>query len=90
MRVINIRPHVAQNGKRPGGSAMDSRTTRHKSYGVSQRKRPWIEKAFGWMKPTGGIRKTKLRGLAKVGWQFWMTSAAFHLWRLPKIQTAGV
>jgi transposase len=90
VRAMNIRPHVAQNVKRSGGSAIDSRTTRHESYAVSQRKRPLIEKAFGWMKQTGGIRKTKLRGLGKVGWQFLMTAAAFNLWRLPKIQTAGV
>ena len=51
---------------------------------------PLIEKAFGWMKQTGGIRKTKLRGLGKVGWQFLMTAAAFNLWRLPKLQTAQV
>jgi hypothetical protein len=45
---------------------------------------------FGWMKQTGGMRKTKLRGLAKVGWQFLMTAAAFNLWRLPKLNAAEV
>ena len=88
LREMNIRPHVSQNLNRPGGSAIDSRTTRHEGYLVSQKKRPLIEKAFGWMKQTGGIRKTKLRGLAKVAWQFLMTAAAFNLWRLPKIQAA--
>jgi hypothetical protein len=87
---LNIRPHVAQNIKRSGGSAIDARTTRHACYEVSQRKRPLIEKAFGWMKQTGGMRKTKLPGLAKVTWQFIMTAAAFNLWRLPKIQAAEV
>jgi transposase len=90
VREMGIRPHVAQNTARPGGSAIDSRTSRHESYAVSQRKRPLIEKAFGWMKQTGGMRKTKLRGLAKVGWQFLMTAAAFNLWRLPKLNTAEV
>ena len=90
VRELDCRPHVTQNVNRPGGSAIDSRTTRHATYQVSQRKRPLIEKAFGWMKQTGGIRKTKLRGLAKVTWQFLMTAAAFNLWRLPKIQTAEV
>ena len=85
-----MRPHVAQNLKRTGGSAIDDRTSRHESYQTSQRKRPLIEKAFGWMKQTGGMRKTKLRGLWKVGWQFLMTAAAFNLWRLPKLQTAEV
>lgn len=90
VRQLDIRPHVAQNLNRPGGSAIDQRTTRHSSYQVSQKKRPLIEKAFGWMKQTGGMRKTKLRGLAKVAWQFLMTAAAFNLWRLPKIQTVEV
>jgi IS5 family transposase len=90
IREMEIRPHVAQNAKRSGGSAIDRRTTRHHSYEVSQHKRPLIEKAFGWMKQTGGMRKTKLRGLAKVSWQFLMTAAAFNLWRLPKLQAAGV
>ena len=75
---------------RAGGSAIDGRTTRHDSYQVSQKKRPLIEKAFGWMKQTGGIRKTKLRGLRNVAWQFLMTAAAFNLWRLPKVQAAEV
>jgi transposase len=90
VRDMDCRPHVTQNVNRPGGSAIDGRTTRHESYRVSQKKRPWIEKAFGWMKQTGGMRKTKLRGLAKIAWQFLMTAAAFNLWRLPKVQAAEV
>jgi transposase len=90
LRDMGIRPHVAQNLKRSGGSAIDQRTTRHNGYQISQKKRPLIEKAFGWMKQTGGMRKTKLRGLWKVGWQFLMTAAAFNLWRLPKLRTAEV
>jgi transposase len=90
LREMGIRPHVSQNLKRSGGSAIDLRTTRHDAYQVSQRKRPLIEKAFGWMKQTGGMRKTKLRGLWKVGWQFLMTAAAFNLWRLPKLRTTEV
>src|SRR5262249_58186872 len=89
-REMDFRAHVTQNLKRPGGSSIDERTTRHASYPVSQRKRPLIEKAFGWMKQTGGMRKTKLRGLAKVAWQFLMTAAAFNLWRLPKLGASGV
>jgi hypothetical protein len=61
---MDVAAHVAQNVKRTGGSAIDSRTARHKSYDVSQPKRPLIEKAFGWMKQIGGMRKTKFRGLA--------------------------
>jgi transposase len=89
LREFGVRVHVAQNLKRSGGSAIDRRTARHQTYRMSQNKRPLIEKAFGWMKQTGGIRKTKLRGLCKVGWQFLMTAAAFNLWRIPKLRVAG-
>jgi hypothetical protein len=43
---------LTQNLKRAGGSAIDQRTTQHHSYQMSQKKRPLIEKAFGWMKQT--------------------------------------
>jgi hypothetical protein len=59
VRELGVRPHVAQDTKRCGGSAIDGRTSRHRSYAASQARRPLIEKAFGWMKQTGGMRKTK-------------------------------
>jgi transposase len=90
LREMQVRPHVAQNIKRPGGSAVDRRTTRHAGYHLSQRMRPWIERAFGWMKAVGGIRKVKLRGLFKVGWLFLLNAAAFNLWRIPKLRAAGI
>src|SRR5215470_10297263 len=50
-------PHVAQNTKRRGGSAIDQRTTRHAGYQVSQRKRKRVEEIFGWLKTVGLLRK---------------------------------
>lgn len=88
LRELNVQPHVSQNSNRPGGSSLDRRTTRHAGYQISQKKRPLIEKAFAWMKQTGGLRKTKLRGLAKVGGQFLLTAAAFNLWRTLKLNCA--
>jgi transposase len=46
-RNLKVTPHVAQNEKRPGGSAIDQRTTRHAGYAISQRKRKRIEECFG-------------------------------------------
>src|SRR5712675_1553769 len=46
MREMNVRPHVTQNVNRPGGSAIDARTTRHAGYEISQKKRPLIERVF--------------------------------------------
>lgn len=50
IRDLNVTPHVAQNEKRRGGSAIDGRTTRHAGYKVSQVKRKRIEEVFGWLK----------------------------------------
>ncbi len=49
-RHLNVTPQVAQNVKRPGGSAIDGRTTRHAGYRVSQVKRKRIGECFGWLK----------------------------------------
>jgi transposase len=85
MRELRTTPHVTQNLARPGGSAIDGRTTRHDGYAMSQQARPRIEPAFGWLKTIGWIRKVKLRGLANVDWLFVFASAAFNLIRLPKL-----
>jgi transposase len=90
LREMQVRSHVTQNLNRRGGSAIDRRTTRHSGYRISQKKRPLIERAFGWMKSVGGIRKVKLRGLLKVDWLFLMNAAAFNLWRIPKLKAAEV
>lgn len=81
-RQMNVTPHVAQNTARPGGSAIDSRTTRHASYAISQKKRKRIEECFGWLKDIALLRKLKHRGLFKVGWIFTFASAAYNLVRL--------
>ena len=82
MRDLKVPPHVTQNQKRPGGSAIDRRTTRHAGYQLSQRKRKRIEEVFGWMKTVGLLRKTRHRGVFKVGWVFTFTTAAYNLVRM--------
>lgn len=81
-RHMGVTPHVAQNHGRPGGSAIDQRTTRHESYRVSQRKRKRIEECFGWLKTIALLRKVRHRGLAKVDWVFAFACAAYNLVRL--------
>ena len=82
MRGMNITPHVAQNHKRNGGSAIDRRTTRHAGYQISQQRRKRIEEVFGWMKTVGMLRKTRHRGVFKVGWVFTFAAAAYNLVRM--------
>src|SRR4029450_10722971 len=81
MRELHTTPHVTQNAARPGGSAIDERTTRHAGYAKSQHARPRIEPAFGWRGTIAWLREGKLGGLAKVDWLLVFASAAFNLIR---------
>jgi Transposase DDE domain len=90
LRALNVTPHVTQNdsvtktGKRRR-SAIDRRTTRHASYGMSQSRRPMIECIFGWGKQHGTMRKTKHRGIARVTADFLLNLIAYNLVRIPKL-----
>ena len=88
MRRLRVTPHVAQNDTNRR-SAIDGRTTRHPGYAVSLRKRKRIEEVFGWMKTVAGLRKTRHRGTARVGWMFTLTAAAYNLVRMPKLLGAA-
>ena len=85
LRAMGVTPHVAQNTKRRGGSAIDGRTTRHAGYAISQRKRKLVEECFGWMKTVGLFAQTKHRGVERVGWCFAFLTAANLLVRLRRL-----
>ncbi|MGH9480506.1 MAG: transposase [Terriglobales bacterium] len=82
---MKARPHVA--AKKSGG-AVDGRTTRHDSYGISQRKRKRIEEVFGWVKTVALLRKTRHRGRERVKWMFVFAAAACNLVRMRKLTAA--
>jgi transposase len=81
-RNLRVTPHVAQNLERPGGSAIDARTTQHPGYAIRQRKRKRIEECFGWGKTIALLRKVRHRGIFKVGWAFTFAAAAYNLVRM--------
>lgn len=85
LRGRKITPHVAANTKRKGGSAIDGRTTRHAGYTVSQRIRKRVEEIFGWMKTTGGFRKTRFKGRNKTQLAAWFVGTAYNLLRMAKL-----
>jgi len=92
MPEMNVTPHVAQNTARPGGGAIDARTTRHAGYTISQKKRKRIEECFDWLKDIALLRKLKHRGILKVGWIFTLAAAVYNLVRMRRlipIQTAA-
>jgi len=81
LRELGATPHVIQNNTNRR-SAIDARTTRHAGYKVSQVKRKRIEEVFGWLKTVGMLRKTRHRGVHKVGWVFTLVAAAYNLVRM--------
>jgi transposase len=90
VRQRRVTPHIAADRRvsRHGvmrHSEIDARTTRHAGYAVSQRIRKRIEEVFGWTKSAAGIRQTKFRGIARVGWAFSLAAAAYNLVRLPRL-----
>jgi transposase len=86
LRSKKIAPHIAQiEGRSTPG--LDARTTRHASYAVSQRKRKRVEEIFGWMKAYGGLRRTLVRGLARVQMHAYIVGAAYNLLRMSRLCT---
>jgi hypothetical protein len=81
LREVQVTPHVAQHttGRT---SAIDGRTTRHPGDAISQRKRKQVEEIFGWLKTVGLLRKTRHRGMARVGWMFTFAAAVYNLVRM--------
>jgi len=82
LRRMQVTPHVAQNDKRAGGSAIDGRTTRHAGYRISQRVRKRVEEIFGWMKTVGLLDKLRHRGVELANWVFLFTATAYNLVRM--------
>jgi transposase len=85
LRSLNAAPHVAQKER----SAIDSRTTRHAGYALSQRFRKRVEEVFGWLKTVGLCRQTRFRGRERVGWMFTFAVAAYNLVRLRNLRAVA-
>ncbi len=79
-----MRPHLARVAGRqtPG---LDGRTTRTVGYAVSQRMRNRVEEIFGWLKTVGGLRTTRVRGVARTHVAY-LVGAAYNLLRISRLQ----
>lgn len=95
LRARGVTPHIAVNDSvrsdtgTPRTSAIDARTTRHASYGISQLCRKRIEEIFGWIKTSAGLDRVKVRGCARVNAAFSMAISAYNLIRLPRLLGAA-
>ena len=87
MRARGVTPHVAQNTS-GRSSAIDGCTTRHRGYDLSQRLRKRVEEVFGWMKTVGGFRRTRYRGLDRIGPTGYLVGAADNLVRMARLMTS--
>jgi transposase len=83
-RSRGITPHVAQNTSKRR-SAIDGRTTRWSGYAISLIKRRLIEQGFGWAKSVGGLRRSRLRGVAKTQLLVHVAGAAYNLLRVARL-----
>jgi hypothetical protein len=79
-----VTPHLACKPT----SIIDARTTRHPGYALSQQKRKRIEEIYGWLKTVAGLRKTRHRGVPRVGWMFTFALAAYNLVRMRNLLPA--
>jgi len=84
MRDHQVTPHVALKAT----TIIDARTTRHPGYAISQQKRKRVEEIFGWLKTVGGLRKTRHRGVERVGWMFTFALAVYNLVRMRNLAAA--
>jgi transposase len=80
-RDLAVTPHVAQNTSRRK-SAIDGRTTHPSGYSISQKVRKRVEEIFGWLKTVGLMRKTRHKGVDRVGWMFTFATAVYNLVRM--------
>lgn len=88
-RALNVTPHVAQNERRPDGSALDPRTTGWPGYALSQRVRKRVEEIFGWMKTVGNFRRTRYRGAERTSFAAHLVAAAYNLLRIARLCPSG-
>jgi transposase len=85
----NVTPHVAQNITEQRGSAIDGRTTRHPSYGISQRIRKRVEEIFGWTKTVANFRRTRFKGRQRTELASYFVGAAYNLLRMGRLLEAA-
>lgn len=85
---LTVSPHVAQDTSNRR-SAIDGRTIGRPGHWMSQTIRKRIEEILVWSKSVPPLSKGGHRGLARVGWQFSLTTTAYNPIRLPKLLSAA-
>ena len=86
LRQRKVAPHIAEY--EDGNLGKNSLTAKEKAdqrRRISQNKRRWIERVFGWGKLDRPLRQLKLRGLQRVDWFYRLAITAYDLTRMSKL-----
>src|SRR5487761_1969883 len=87
-REREVIPHVACK-TRVKVAGLDGRTTRQTSYPTSQRIRKRVEEIIGWIKPVGGLRRSRYRGLERTQAWGYFVAGTYNLLRLARLGAAA-
>lgn len=87
-RAHDIAPHIAPIKNRQV-QGLDGRTTRTLGYQTSQKVRKRVEEIFGWCKEVGGLRRTRKRGVDRVGLSALLILSSYNLVRMAKLLDAS-
>jgi transposase len=83
-RDLGVVPHPALCEDR-----RQHRVRRSPAYAASQKVRKRIEEIFGWMKTTGGLRKSRYRGIERTHAAAQYVVGALNLLRMAKLMVGG-
>jgi transposase len=86
MQALDIAPHVPAYSGVKRKSWVDAAVQSSEAYAVSQRKRKYIERWFGWLKTVAGLRKTRHRGRKRVDWMYTFAAAAYNLVKIVRLE----
>jgi len=86
LRRRQVVPHIAEYEKgNLGKNSLNAEEKADQRRSISQRKRKWIERVFGWAKLDRGLRQVKLRGLRRVDWFYRLAVTAYNLVRMRRL-----
>ncbi len=83
LEQLRMEPHIGAYRTRTDLIGEAVRRTRR--YRTSMARRKWIERCFAWIKGPAGLRQTRFRGLARVGWNFTFAAGAYNLLRITRL-----
>ncbi len=86
MQALQIAPHVPAYTGTKRKNWVNPEVQNSAAYTLSQRKRKYIERWFGWLKTVAGLRKTRHRGRPRVHWMYTFAAAAYNLVKIIRLE----